>query len=402
MQQSSSPAPISVAISFGSPVIAGPQTPIATDATTQSSDEIPAEHHSGVALRTISREPSAEPDTEEEDEGPSLTDGDIESLRLSTITMGLLNVATVIYLTTEVQANEELASITEGVVGFDTEFVKRVLYGDEEIIDGLPIMGASAKKTARLAIQVLESRLATFSIRWDNTGICLVQIARGDKIWVLNMNRIRAFPTELRRIIESPNISLAGAGIISDGAVIWEDLRCNARSLVDVGLMARLAAVENHQEEPFSNLGLEVAMLEVMDIVIDKTFQKNVNWKAEPNKAHLLYAAIDTAASLRLYEDLAPEMKEEEEDLETTFSPEWYTFNLLPPVPARLFVEADVETARDGVPFTGPVPPVKTGAVTIPISNATEDFLAHGMQCNPGNRQKPLLTGVQKKRTKLH
>ncbi|KAJ7033920.1 hypothetical protein C8F04DRAFT_1234568 [Mycena alexandri] len=26
----------------------------------------------------------------------------------------------------------------------------------------------------------------------------------------------------------------------------------------------------------------------------------------------------------------------------------------------------DVETARDGVPFTGPVPPVKTGAVTIP------------------------------------
>ncbi|KAJ7039394.1 ribonuclease H-like domain-containing protein [Mycena alexandri] len=327
MQQSSSPAPISVAISFGSPVIAGPQTPIATDATTQSSDEIPAEGHSGVALGTISREPSAEPDTEEEDEGPSLTDGDIESLRLSTITMGLLNVATVIYLTTEVQANEELASITEGVVGFDTEFVKRVLYGDEEIIDGLPIMGASAKKTARLAIQVLESRLATFSIRWDNTGICLVQIARGDKVWVLNMNRIRAFPTELRRIIESPNISLAGAGIISDGAVIWEDLRCNARSLVDVGLMARLAAVENHQEEPFSNLGLEVAMLEVMDIVIDKTFQKNVNWKAEPNKAHLLYAAIDAAASLRLYGDLAPEMKEEEEDLETTFSPEWYTFN---------------------------------------------------------------------------
>ncbi|KAJ7030314.1 hypothetical protein C8F04DRAFT_1186942 [Mycena alexandri] len=40
---------------------------------------------------------------------------------------------------------------------------------------------------------------------------------------------------------------------------------------------------------------------------------------------------------------------------------------VLPPVPARLFVEADVETARHGVPFTGPVPPVKTGAVGIPI-----------------------------------
>ncbi|KAJ7020423.1 hypothetical protein C8F04DRAFT_1242000 [Mycena alexandri] len=30
----------------------------------------------------------------------------------------------------------------------------------------------------------------------------------------------------------------------------------------------------------------------------------------------------------------------------------------------------DVETARDGVPFTGPVPPVKTGAVTIPTDGS--------------------------------
>ncbi|KAJ7019186.1 hypothetical protein C8F04DRAFT_1242749 [Mycena alexandri] len=38
----------------------------------------------------------------------------------------------------------------------------------------------------------------------------------------------------------------------------------------------------------------------------------------------------------------------------------------------------DGETARDGVPFTGPVPPVKTGAVTIPNSSALIPII----QCN--------------------
>ncbi|KAJ7738417.1 hypothetical protein B0H16DRAFT_1465857 [Mycena metata] len=43
----------------------------------------------------------------------------------------------------------------------------------------------------------------------------------------------------------------------------------------------------------------------------------------------------------------------------------------LPPVPARLFFEADTATARNGVPFTGPVPPVKTVMVFIPTRNTS-------------------------------
>ncbi|KAJ7738926.1 hypothetical protein B0H16DRAFT_1694626 [Mycena metata] len=44
----------------------------------------------------------------------------------------------------------------------------------------------------------------------------------------------------------------------------------------------------------------------------------------------------------------------------------------LPPVPARLFFEADTATARNGVPFTGPVPPVKTVMVFIPTRNTAQ------------------------------
>ncbi|KAJ7018226.1 ribonuclease H-like domain-containing protein [Mycena alexandri] len=311
-----------------------PAKPMATDPT----DSLPASP-------VIYRENPEEGEIDEEEEGPELTDADVDSLAMSMITMGHLNIATVTYITTESQANDELARIVDGVIGFDTEFVKRILYGDEAIIDSMPLMGSSAKKTARLAMQYLESRQPLFSVQWEKTGLCLVQLAQGEAVWVLNMNRIKgklqcetlcashttyrppAFPSELQRIIESPVIIKAGAGILSDGVVIWEDLRSNARNLVDVGLMARLWGVTNHQEEPFSNLALDAATIEVLGIAIDKTFQRSVNWKMEPNRAHIIYAAIDAAAALRLHEALAPDMAAEDADPETTFSADWYTFN---------------------------------------------------------------------------
>ncbi|KAJ7019105.1 ribonuclease H-like domain-containing protein [Mycena alexandri] len=260
-------------------------------------------------------------------EGPELTKVEEAALATSIVVMGELNVATVTYVTSESQANTELVAVVRGVVGFDTEFVKRKLYGDEAIIENMPVLSASAKKTARLAIQHLETLNPGFSIFWDNVGLCLIQIAQGDTVWILNMSRIRAYPSELRRILESPDIAKAGAGITNDGAVIWEDLRSNMKNLVDVGLMTRLWGVDKHKEEPFGNIALDVAALEVLDINIDKTYQKNVDWKLEPNKAHLIYAAIDAAASLRLHEMLASELIQEEQDLGIEIRSSWYTFN---------------------------------------------------------------------------
>ncbi|KAJ7768502.1 ribonuclease H-like domain-containing protein [Mycena metata] len=264
---------------------------------------------------------------DEEDEGPEMTEEDEAALTASMIVMGALNIITVIYVTTEAQANTELAAVVEGAVGFDTEFVKRTLYGDEKIIDDMPTMSPSAKKTARLAIQYLKSRSPLFGIDWTKTGLCLVQIAQGEVVWVLNMNRIKSYPSQLRRILESDNIAKTGAGIASDGFVIWEDLRTNTKNLVDVGLMTRLWGVNKRKDEPYSNLALETAAAEILEITIDKTYQKNVDWKVEPNKAQIIYAAIDAAAALRLHKILTVELAQDEVDFAVKIPTDWYTFN---------------------------------------------------------------------------
>ena len=61
-----------------------------------------------------------------------------------------------------------------------------------------------------------------FSVAWDNIGLQLIQLAVGNKVWVLDMKKIqgehpvggrdtgldaKAFLTELRRILQSPDIA---------------------------------------------------------------------------------------------------------------------------------------------------------------------------------------------------
>ena len=84
-----------------------------------------------------------------------------------------------------------MAVITSGVVGFDTEFVQRRLYGDEVVIEGLVTVQPASRRTMRLAIQYLEANNPDFSIQWDHVGLCLVQIAQGDIVWILDMNEIK-------------------------------------------------------------------------------------------------------------------------------------------------------------------------------------------------------------------
>jgi hypothetical protein len=74
---------------------------------------------------------------------------------------------------------------------------------------------------------------------------------------------------------------------MSDAAVIWEDLRINLKNAAELGLMARLWTLKNHEDEPFNQFSLDTAAAEVLHIDMDKDFQK-INWKGELNDAHKL------------------------------------------------------------------------------------------------------------------
>ncbi|KAJ7023291.1 ribonuclease H-like domain-containing protein [Mycena alexandri] len=251
----------------------------------------------------------------------------VSKLKDLTHLQAMLDVRSVTYLTGEDQANEHLKSISCGVVGLDTEFVKREITGDEKTIDELTVMPSPFKKAARTALQYLESNREGYTPDWEHVGVCLIQLAYQHKVWVINLTRMRGLPRELKRILTSTYITKAGAGILSDAAVLWEDLRINLNNMVDVGLMTRLWHVDEHQDDSFTHMALDAAAKEVLGVSMDKTYQKGVEWKVGPHEAHITYAALDAVASLRLYEKLDPELRSANCRTDQTFSMGWYTFN---------------------------------------------------------------------------
>ncbi|KAJ7616343.1 ribonuclease H-like domain-containing protein [Mycena polygramma] len=235
------------------------------------------------------------------------------------------------YLTSERAVNDALRAITEGVIGFDTEYVGRKLTKDEELIEEIFLNVPGNKRSGILAWQACRARSAGgFAIDWNNAGLCIIQIAKGNDVWLLNMNKIKALPKHLHRVLESNDIVKAGVGISADLPVIWNDLGCDMNNVVDCGLMAKLFLAEKYKETPFANLSLLQSVSDILGYTIDKELQKS-NWKGDTKgditEEQKKYAAIDAHAALRLFEVLVPALKERSIEIERIIPKGWYTYN---------------------------------------------------------------------------
>ncbi|KAJ7131527.1 ribonuclease H-like domain-containing protein [Mycena crocata] len=243
------------------------------------------------------------------------------------------------YLTSKRDVNRAMKEVVDGAIGFDTEFVPRMASEIDKLFDEIFDIMAGNKKTALVAWQVVEIRRRRFKILWDIVGLCVVQIAKGNDVWVINMTKIRGVPNELKRVITSDAIVKAGVGMISDIQVIWADLGLEMMNVVDVGLMARLLLVENYTDGAYANLSMTNAVNDVLGLTISKKMQKS-NWKGdahhELNEEQIKYAAIDANASLRLYEALVPRLDTKRTASNIIIQEGWYTFNSAYGEPTRI------------------------------------------------------------------
>lgn len=74
---------------------------------------------------------------------------------------------------------------------------------------------------------------------------------------------------------------------MNDAFVVWEDLRTDMRNLVDVGLMVRLWKVEDHQDENFLPMAMDLAAEEALGLKVDKAYQR-ADWKISPHEGKKL------------------------------------------------------------------------------------------------------------------
>ncbi|KAJ7270159.1 ribonuclease H-like domain-containing protein [Mycena haematopus] len=240
------------------------------------------------------------------------------------------------YIFSESQANDCLHHITAGAVGFDTEFVqRRPTIEEQHIITTVPAGGI--RKAALLGWQIVELKSSKkFQVAWDNIGVRLIQIAEGNDVWVLDMWKIRAFPEELRRILQSPYIAKVGVGLINDIGVIWDDLRTEMRLLVDVGMMAKLLLAEKYPKQGYGNMSLKTSVEDILGFTIVKDLAQS-DWATKHlTDEQKAYAALDSVAALRLYEVLTGSLEHKCIEHHVEIPEAWYKFNTKLGEPSRL------------------------------------------------------------------
>ncbi|KAJ7664480.1 ribonuclease H-like domain-containing protein [Mycena polygramma] len=238
---------------------------------------------------------------------------------------------TTTYLKSEAEVNSALKHIVDGVIGFDTEFTKRRPSQEEEVINQVIGEVGGSKKTGILAWQAVEKfihRDKKFPVDWDNIATCVVQLSKGDDVWLINLREIRgeSYPTELDRVLCSDTIIKAGLGMANDVAHFWVDFRVNVRNLVDVGCMARLLLAHKFDSTVYCNLSLEVSAAEILGYKIDKE-ERLSDWTKPLSSLQKKYAAIDAAVTLRLFEKLEPALEVHRKKHGVTIPKNWYSMN---------------------------------------------------------------------------
>ncbi|KAJ7815398.1 hypothetical protein B0H13DRAFT_1924201 [Mycena leptocephala] len=175
------------------------------------------------------------------------------------------------YLTTEEEVNKALAHIREGAIGFDTEHVSRKPTEEESFIEEIFNNVPGNKRSGTIVWQAIQKKYGMgFQIEWDNIGLCIVQIARGNDVWLLNMNRIKG---NVKHFLKNCDESCWPPKYRRLGHEQCRRLR---------GLMAKLLFAEKYKETLFTNLSLQQSAEDILNLTIAKEMQKT-NWKGDDN-----------------------------------------------------------------------------------------------------------------------
>ncbi|KAJ7448302.1 ribonuclease H-like domain-containing protein [Mycena galericulata] len=213
------------------------------------------------------------------------------------------------YIANLYEAENALRRIYDAEVGFDTEFAD-------------PPTNASIPAAT------------TNGISWERVKLCIVQVAVPGVVYIIDVKRMAAFPSELRRILQSPDIAKVGFGLANDARVLGE-VGEDVQNFVELGLMPKFANPEAYMNEPQTPISLARAVQVILGKDIDKDEQKEGNWTGFLTPKQIQYAGLDAQASLEVYFELERLIEAQGDALGRPVPKDWYTFDARQGRPTR-------------------------------------------------------------------
>ncbi|KAF7311174.1 hypothetical protein MKEN_01018600 [Mycena kentingensis (nom. inval.)] len=215
---------------------------------------------------------------------------------------------TIYYTECAATANTVLRSITEGsILGFDVEFDTQVQPpfspAEVAVLKATNMLSPFLLRGAQLALFLLQRQSPNaFEIVWDHVRICTVQISMGKEVWVLGLTKMRNLPSEVKRILESPNIVKVACATLSQVKYLWEDLNIDVQNIIDVGLMTRLCFPHYLPIQGFGPLSLQESSRMILGRETEKGDLCSDWQRAQPTKKQIQCAGMEAALPVQIFE----------------------------------------------------------------------------------------------------
>ncbi|OLL27171.1 Werner syndrome ATP-dependent helicase [Neolecta irregularis DAH-3] len=168
-------------------------------------------------------------------------------------------------------------------------------------------------KEANDLVHILHGKVLGFDMEWPpvfrksktpNPKVSLIQLCDPNVILLIQVGKMTAFPPALAEIIGNPRILKCGVAISGDGKRLLDAYNVTCRGLLELSNLA----VSVDPERWVSNGARTIAMTKLCEIYLGKPLSKGPvrisNWNQNLSSDQIHYAATDTYAGLRLFEEL--------------------------------------------------------------------------------------------------
>ncbi|KIM67056.1 hypothetical protein SCLCIDRAFT_1210529 [Scleroderma citrinum Foug A] len=172
------------------------------------------------------------------------------------------------YFTDHIAANGALAALPQGPVGFDLEWRPNFFKGQAE------------------------------------NRVAVVQLASADTVLLLQISRMREFPSKLKEVLYGHEWIKTGVAIQNDCKKLYRDWSVSVRNCVDLALLARTVDNVRWKGAYTKPIGL-ARLLETYDMTtLAKGKVQRSNWENFLTKSQQAYAANDAHAAHTIYHHL--------------------------------------------------------------------------------------------------
>ncbi|KZV69564.1 ribonuclease H-like protein [Peniophora sp. CONT] len=183
------------------------------------------------------------------------------------------------------------------------------VYSYREFTNFLPLYVWKEAEVDRALHSLMEYRIGGplgFDLEWESEGgvprrVALVQLSVMHVVVLIQVSAMRAFPAQLKGILEDPQVPKLGVGVLDDARRLNQDFGIRTHNLIDLCDYARATDTDFRVRNGKRTVGLAEIVARYLYRALEKGPVRTSHWEGRLSFEQAEYAANDAHSALQAF-----------------------------------------------------------------------------------------------------